>query len=520
MAEPDGKLLRCAIYTRKSTEEGLEQAFNSLHAQREAAEAFVASQQTRGWVVVPERFDDGGFTGGHMERPALQRLLQDLDRGAIDCVLVYKVDRLSRSLLDFSRLMERFDRQGVSFVSVTQDFNTTTSMGRLTLNILLSFAQFEREIIGERTRDKLSAARRKGKWIGGWPVLGYDVQDGRLVVNQKEAEQVREIYRIAAEAPTLEAVLKECTLRGCRTKSGTSGAGKSHLGRPFHRMTLRLLLSNVLYTGSVSHKGTVYPGEHERIVDQQIWEKVNAQLELRSAAQRGKPHRAQPSPLAGLLYCADCGNALRLTHTTRRGQRYPYYSCRAAVREKYGACMQKPIGSEDLERSLLRALEPMLGTGLNWDTVRSAVARLECHSNSERVSIRFHDGTQTEYTLPKRTRPGMRVAVTSNEEDVDRIPRVSRLMALRIKLEGLVREKKVPSYRNLAEAGRVSRARLSQILRLADLAPEIQEQLLFLPKIVAGPDPITEKALRHIARSMDWEWQRSQFRDLRSATCG
>jgi len=190
------------------------------------------------------------------------------------------------------------------------------------------------------------------------------------------------------------------------------------------------------------------------------------------------------------------------------------------VRNQNRACIQKPIGSEDLERSLLRALEPMLGTGLNWDTVRSAVARLECHSNSERVSIRFHDGTQTEYTLPKRTRPGMRVAVTSNEEDVDRIPRVSRLMALRIKLEGLVREKKVPSYRNLAEAGRVSRARLSQILRLADLAPEIQEHLLFLPKIVAGPDPITEKVLRHIARCMDWEWQRSQFRDLRSATCG
>ena len=200
MAEPDAKPLRCAIYTRKSTEEGLEQAFNSLHAQREAGEAYVASQQTRGWVVLPERYDDGGFTGAHMERPALQRLLQDVDRGAIDCVLVYKVDRLSRSLLDFSRLMERFDRQGVSFVSVTQDFNTTTSMGRLTLNILLSFAQFEREIIGERTRDKLSAARRKGKWIGGWPVLGYDVQNGRLVVNEKEAEQVREIYRIAVEA--------------------------------------------------------------------------------------------------------------------------------------------------------------------------------------------------------------------------------------------------------------------------------------------------------------------------------
>ncbi len=520
MAEPDAKLLRCAIYTRKSTEEGLEQAFNSLHAQREAGEAYVASQQTRGWVVLPERYDDGGFTGAHMERPALQRLLQDVDRGAIDCVLVYKVDRLSRSLLDFSRLMERFDRQGVSFVSVTQDFNTTTSMGRLTLNILLSFAQFEREIIGERTRDKLSAARRKGKWIGGWPVLGYDVQNGRLVVNEKEAEQVREIYRIAVEVPTLESVLKECTLRGCRTKAWTSGAGRTHLGRPFHRMTLRLLLSNVLYTGSVSHKGTVYPGEHARIVDQQTWEKVNAQLQLRSAGQRDKPHRAQPSPLAGLLYCAECGNALRLTHTTRHGQHYPYYSCKAAARAEKRTCSQKPISCSDLETSLLRSLEPILGTGLNWDSVRSAVARLECHANSQRVSIRFQDGTQTEYTLPKRVRPGVKAEVRSSEEEAGRIPRVSRLMALAIKLEGLVRQGKVRTYRNLAEAGRVSRARLSQILRLADLAPEIQEQLLFLPKTVIGTDPITEKSLRQIAWSVDWDWQRSQFESLRDKGSG
>jgi site-specific DNA recombinase len=515
VAELEIRPLRCAIYTRKSTEEGLQQAFNSLQAQREAGEAYVASQHTRGWVVLPEHYDDGGFTGAHLERPALQRLLRDLDAGTINCVLVYKVDRLSRSLLDFARLMERFDRQGVSFVSVTQDFNTTTSMGRLTLHILLSFAQFEREIIGERTRDKLSAARRKGKWIGGWPVLGYDVKDGRLIVNEKEAEQVREIYRIAAQAPTLEAVLKACTLGGCRTKAWTSGAGRPHPGRPFQRMTLRLLLSNVLYTGSVSHKGTVYPGEHERIVDQQIWEKVNAELQLRSAGQRGKPHRAQPSPLAGLLYCAECGRALRLTHTTRHGQRYQYYSCKASTREERRACSQKPIGSSDLESSLLRALQPMLGTGLSWDTVRSAVARLECQGNSQRASIRFHDGTQTEYALPKGTRPGVKVEVTSSEDGVGRIPRVSRLMALAIKLEGLVREGKVPSYRNLADAGRVSRARLSQIVRLTDLAPEIQEQLLFLPKTIVGPDSITEKALRQIARSMDWDWQRSQFRSLR-----
>src|SRR5579864_2601257 len=299
-----GRPMRCAIYTRKSTEEGLEQAFNSLQAQREAAEAFIASQQTRGWVAVAERYDDGGFSGGSIERPALQQLLAAIDAGSIDCVVVYKVDRLSRSLLDFARLMERFDRRGVSFVSVTQDFNTTSSLGRLTLNILLSFAQFEREIISERTRDKLSAARRKGKWIGGWPVLGYNVDSkgGRLIVNAKEATQVQEMYRIAAESETLEAALRAIQAGGFRTKVWTSRAGRRHMARPFSRMTLRLMLSNVLYTGVVNHKGTIYPGEHERVVEQELWEQVNAKLTLRSIHQRGRIHRRHEVPLSGLLY--------------------------------------------------------------------------------------------------------------------------------------------------------------------------------------------------------------------------
>src|SRR5215210_4921321 len=216
--------VRCAIYTRKSTEEGLEQEFNSLHAQREAAEAYIASQRHAGWIPLPRRYDDGGFSGAGMERPALRQLLAEVEAGKVDCVVVYKVDRLSRSLLDFSRLIELFDRFRVSFVSVTQEFNTTTSLGRLTLNILLSFAQFEREIIGERTRDKLGAARRKGRWIGGSPVLGYDVdpQGGRLVLNQVEAEQVRAIFQIAAQAGSLEGTLREVHARDFITKQWTS----------------------------------------------------------------------------------------------------------------------------------------------------------------------------------------------------------------------------------------------------------------------------------------------------------
>src|ERR1700730_16003204 len=227
--------IRCAIYTRKSTEEGLDQDFNSLQAQREAAEAFIHSQKHAGWILIPHRYDDGGFSGATMERPAIQQLLEDVEARRIDCVVVYKVDRLSRSLLDFARLIDRFDQRSVSFVSVTQQFNTTTSLGRLTLNILLSFAQFEREIIGERTRDKMSAARRKGKWTGGMPVLGYDVPPGggRLIVNDAEAARVREIFGLYVQHRSLSAVIAELGRRGWTTKAFRSQRGKQHGGRPF-----------------------------------------------------------------------------------------------------------------------------------------------------------------------------------------------------------------------------------------------------------------------------------------------
>ncbi|MFY9724301.1 MAG: recombinase family protein, partial [Bryobacteraceae bacterium] len=242
--------LRCAIYTRKSTEEGLEQDFNTLDAQREAAEAFIQSQRREGWIVLTERYDDGGFTGANMERPALQRLLAAIDAGEIDCVVVYKVDRLSRSLLDFTSILSQFEKHSVSFVAVTQQFNTSTSLGRLTLNILLSFAQFERELIGERTRDKMSAARKKGKWVGGTLVLGYDVAPGggRIVVNEQEAAQVRAIFGLFEETGSLQQTLAEIERRGWRLKSWTCKTGEFHTGGPFTLSALRRMLSNIIYT--------------------------------------------------------------------------------------------------------------------------------------------------------------------------------------------------------------------------------------------------------------------------------
>jgi site-specific DNA recombinase len=251
--------LRCAIYTRKSTEEGLDQEFNSLDAQREAAEAFILSQRREGWIGLPECYDDGGFTGANMDRPALTKLLRAVEAGELDCVVVYKVDRLSRSLLDFTRMLSIFEKHKVSFVAVTQQFNTSTSLGRLTLNILLSFAQFERELIGERTRDKMSAARRKGKWTGGYPVLGYDVDlgGGRLVVNEEEAERVRSIFALFEKNGSVLLTLEAIERRGWRLKSWTRKTGQFHPGGPFALNSLRRLLTNIIYTGSIRHHGNL-----------------------------------------------------------------------------------------------------------------------------------------------------------------------------------------------------------------------------------------------------------------------
>ena len=313
--------LRCAVYTRKSSEEGLDMEFNSLDAQREACEAYVASQRPEGWVLVPDRYDDGGFSGGTLERPALQRLLADIENGRVDVIVVYKIDRLSRSLMDFARLVEVFDRKGVAFVSVTQSFNTTTSMGRLTLNILLSFAQFEREVIGERIRDKFAASRKKGMWMGGWAPLGYDIRDRKLVINETEAAIVRRIFETFAKGGSVTAIVAELTSEGFHDRYG-------------HRVDkgrLYKLLNNRVYVGDAVHKGTAYPGEHEAIIPRALWDRVQAVL-AESPHLRGGRTRAQtPALLKGLIFGPD-GRAMSPTHT-RRGQKlYRYYVSQAVIR--------------------------------------------------------------------------------------------------------------------------------------------------------------------------------------------
>ena len=297
--------VRCAIYTRKSSEEGLEQQFNSLQAQREACEAFISSQLHEGWVCLRAVYDDGGFSGATMERPALQRLLADIAAGRVDTIVVYKIDRLTRSLADFAKIVEILDARSASFVSVTQQFNTTTSMGRLTLNVLLSFAQFEREVIGERIRDKIAASKKKGMWMGGVPPLGYRVQDHRLVIIDSEAELVRSISRRYSELGSVRLLKEELEARGIKSKSWTSASGRLIGGKPFSRGALYLMLRNRIYRGEVVHNGQSHPGEHKPIIDQPLWDAVQAQLAGNTAERNAGTRTRQPSLLAGMLFDRD-----------------------------------------------------------------------------------------------------------------------------------------------------------------------------------------------------------------------
>ncbi len=351
----ENRHVRCAIYTRKSSEEGLDQEFNSLDAQRESAEAFIASQKAEGWTCLPERYDDGGFSGGSMERPALARLLRDIESGGIDCVVVYKVDRLSRSLLDFSRIMETFENHGVSFVSVTQQFNTTHSMGRLTLNILLSFAQFEREIIGERIRDKVAAQKRKGKWAGGVPVLGYDVDRNgpspRLVINAREAAQVREIFAMYLDKGSLQPVTSELARRGWVNKRRVTRKGTKLGGRPFDKATLHVLLTNPILTGKIVHKGEAYEGEHEEIISQELFDKVQTLLSQNGRSGGAQVRNKYGALLRGLLKCKGCGHAMTHTFSSgRKGRFYRYYRCVRAIKTGAHACESGTLPAQEIER--------------------------------------------------------------------------------------------------------------------------------------------------------------------------
>jgi DNA invertase Pin-like site-specific DNA recombinase len=538
---PLAPTLRCAIYTRKSTEEGLGQEFNSLDAQRECAEAYILSQRQEGWTMLPQRYDDGGFTGANLERPALQRLLADIQAGEIDCVVIYKVDRLSRSLFDFARIMQILEKHGVSFVSVTQQLNSHTPMGRLTLNVLLSFAQFEREIISERTRDKQSAARRKGKWTGGYPVLGYDPDASRpvLKVNEGEAEQVREIFAMFLRHGSLGPTLEEIQARGWRMKSWTTRKGRVHAGRPFDRPALERLLSNVLYRGEVNHKGKIYPGEQPAIVDRKTWHEAHELL------RRGKGPTKAVNPsgalLQDLLGCGLCGGRMVPGYTTKGGRRYHYYVCRQAQQQGARACPGQMIAAGRIEPAVVAGLEAWAGTGDRqplrealrgwgeWERneqrriLAGVVERVEYDGRSGQVILRLRhpvvgeEGEKvcipvakpslTEQVPPPRVEPAA-VAPTG------RLPRITRLLALAVRFEELLRKGTVKDYAQLARLGGVSRSRMTQIMNLRQLAPALQERILWLPASASAAGAVTERVVRRLTQCLDWREQIKKFEEL------
>jgi site-specific DNA recombinase len=381
--------VRCAIYTRKSSEEGLEQEFNSLQAQREACEAFIDSQRHEGWVCLRAAYDDGGFSGATIDRPALQQLLADVKAGRVDTIVVYKIDRLTRSLADFAKIVEILDARGASFVSVTQQFNTTTSMGRLTLNVLLSFAQFEREVIGERIRDKIAASKRKGIWMGGVPPLGYQAQDRKLVIVDSEAEIVRSIFRRYAELGSVRLLKDELEARSIPSKLRTSASGRISGGKPFARGALYLMLQNRIYRGEIVHNQQSYIGEHPPIIDQPLWDAVQAQLAGNAAEHNVGGKTRQPSLLAGMLFDGD-GNRMTPSHAVRKGTRYRYYVSRSLItKDRTEASAGLLIPAAEIEQLVSsRVHRWLLDPGSIY---KSTSARLPNPSTQQRLVARAAD---------------------------------------------------------------------------------------------------------------------------------
>ncbi|QTN29660.1 recombinase family protein [Rhodoferax sp. AJA081-3] len=353
--------MRCAVYTRKSSEEGLDQEYNSIDAQRDAGHAYIASQRAEGWIPVADDYDDPAFSGGNMERPGLKRLMADIEAGKVDVVVIYKIDRLTRSLADFSKMVEVFERQGVSFVSVTQQFNTTTSMGRLMLNVLLSFAQFEREVTGERIRDKIAASKRKGMWMGGVPPLGYDVENRRLVPNPQEAKLIRHIFTRFVELGSSTKLVKELKLDGVTSKAWTTQDGKVREGKPIDKGLVYKLLGNRTYLGELRHKEQWYQAEHLAIVDQPVWDSVHAILATNGRSRANATRATTPFLLKGIVFGHD-GRALTPWHSTKKttGKRYRYYLPMRDLKEHAGASGLPRMPAAELESAVLDQLRNIL----------------------------------------------------------------------------------------------------------------------------------------------------------------
>ncbi len=552
--------IACAIYTRKSTDEGLEKEFNSLDAQREACEAYITSQKHAGWIAVRDMYDDGGLSGGTMERPALKRLLADIKSGKVQIVVVYKVDRLTRSLADFAKIVDVLDAHGASFVSVTQQFNTTTSMGRLTLNMLLSFAQFEREIAGERIRDKIAASKAKGMWMGGTVPLGYDVKDRKLVVNETDAKLVQKIFSRYSELGSVSLLQPELDTQGYRSKRREGTGRCSTGGRPLSRGILYLILQNRLYRGQVAHKGNIYDGQHEAIIDAELWDRVQAKLASNRRERAIAVGAEAPSLLSGLIFDSD-DNHMTPTHANKRGKRYRYYisaplldrgspgenPIRIPATEVEGLVLDRVRHLLTTQSELVRQLSTLNLTATQLEGVlKSAVSMTESWTSLPtdqirafvrdvvcRVAVRSREIEISISILGLARRLGINLKVERGAVDETFVLRVAahlrsawkgkriivgeqigpkpnlqclKLMREAFAARALVLSEGDESLTAIARRLGKCQVRLTGLVRLSYLAPSIVEEL------ISGRHPIGFSAKRLLKRSKDlpadWQQQR------------
>ncbi|MEA2895974.1 MAG: hypothetical protein QOJ84_1589 [Bradyrhizobium sp.] len=478
MAASAIKPLRCAIYTRKSTEHGLELEFNSLDAQRDACEAYIKSQASQGWKALPQHYDDPAYSGGNLDRPALQQLLKDIDAGRIDVIVVYKIDRLTRSLADFAKLVEAFDARSISFVAVTQQFNTTTSMGRLTLNVLLSFAQFERELSSERVRDKVAASRRKGKWTGGTVPLGYDAKDKKLVINKAEAETVRYIFKRYLELQSFAKLVEDLDRKGIVTKRRDTKVTKYQGGIPFTYGPLAHFLKNRLYAGDIGHKEKWFSGEHAAIIDRKTFDQVQKLLESRSAGRKATRSTSQ-ALLLGKLY-DDRGNRMSPSYSTKNGIRYRFYVSSALLRgQKDAAGSIARIPAAEIEDAVLAALKTHQQAVDASDSIE-VLERVVVARSRLLITIASGDLPRQEIVVPwiaqqKDARPTIEgngsPKDAPNESLIQSIVRAHAWMHL-------LQNGTYGSVEELADANNIHPKVIRQNLRLAFLSPEVTTAIL------------------------------------------
>lgn len=513
------KTARCAIYTRKSSEEGLEQNFNSLHAQREACEAYIRSQAHEGWTLIPTEYDDGGYSGGSMERPALKRLMADIEAKKIDTIVVYKVDRLTRSLADFAKIVEALDRQGVSFVSVTQQFNTTSSMGRLTLNVLLSFAQFEREVTGERIRDKFAASKKKGMWMGGPVPLGYDVKDRKLIVNEAEAETVRQIYRRYLELGTVPKLVEALKQAGITSKKTILGTERVRGGGFMARGALYCLLRNRIYLGEITHKGKIYDGQHDAIVPKPLWDKAQALLRESAAQAPGSKHAKYPAPLRGKLFDSAGHEMVVRASFKNDARRYRYYMSKAVVTGNRSAAGEiKFIPAHVIESLLLAHLTRDPTAEIDEAARESAFAEIQRATlYNDRIVVEPFDPLKRKpFEIPiqiDRTRA--EVIVTSRDPaDQPVAPKIDRRLIRALARAYSMRQKlesgEANSVADLVTQFGLADSYIRKILPIAFLAPDLMERIL------DGRQPARLK-LGHITDDklpLSWPQQRALFSEL------